>query len=313
MPIALVMTVYPGFQVQLEQDLEPHKSVMLFFDKRVNEKSLRKATDNSNVHFKQMAGIQEHVHKVTQDFIKTVQEFSVDALASVNSMLDDFRDKVRCEIMARPSIIASAKRARLMRWLGFGALLSAVLLGCVIIPQIHAPQQMKLPVYAVAGVLLLIPWLIALKATEKDLVRLAEKELVDMQCFSVPTFVNTHTGNLTITSIDTNGTFWNKENQTSFNRTGFQVARAAQTFGGNAAGLEVAAVLGVVNYTLSYFSKPKAKEVYQDLLERHEPKFPNRSIIQVIHLSGIRSPSKLRQRNMLARYPNDFRLTEGEF
>jgi hypothetical protein len=35
-----------NIQAQLQQDLQPDKSVMLFFDKRVNEKELRKATKN---------------------------------------------------------------------------------------------------------------------------------------------------------------------------------------------------------------------------------------------------------------------------
>lgn len=48
------------------------------------------------------------------------------------------------------------------------------------------------------------------------------------------------------------------------------MARAAYNLGGAGAGLEVAAVLSVVNYTLSYFSKPKAKEVYQEILQQTE-------------------------------------------
>ncbi len=260
---------------QLYQDLEPDKAVMLFFDKRVSEKTLKKATTNSNVHFKQMAKVEQHVGSLTKDFIEAVQNLSVESLRSVNGMLEDFRDKVRAEIMARPAVIAAAKRKRFWRWMIADIVIAGCLSASALVPQVHATTLMKEVLFGLAGLLLLIPWAIATKPSNHDLERLAEKELKDMQCFEVPTFINPSTGNLTARGIDTSGTFWNKDRQTSFNRTGGQVARAAYNLGGAGAGLEVAAVLSVVNYTLSYFSKPKAKDVYQEILGQTEQEISN--------------------------------------
>jgi len=101
------------------------------------------------------------------------------------------------------------------------------------------------------------------KPSESDLSRLAENELKALQCFSVPTFVNPHTGQLTISGINTQGSLWNKERQTSFNQTANSISKSVYYLGDKAAGLEVAAVFAVVNYTIAWFSKPKAKDVFR--------------------------------------------------
>jgi hypothetical protein len=152
-----------------------------------------------------MGRIEQEVEERVKAFTASVQDLSVEALRTINHLLDDFRGRVRSEIMGRPDVIQAARGVRLVRWLAACATLSAILLAGALLPHTHAPEWAKYSAYGLTAALLVFPFLVSRKPSESDLSRLAENELKALQCFSVPTFVNPHTGQLTISGINTQG------------------------------------------------------------------------------------------------------------
>jgi hypothetical protein len=261
--------------------------VLLFFDKRADQKLIDKSVRNSGKYFEELKGIAKDVDNRVKQFTEAVQNISVEYLKNINNMLADFRNRVKEEITTREEIINAAKKRRLIRWVMSSILTIAILGGSLFLPHIHFQKQYIITISIISTLLLVFSFIISRKPTQKDLNFLAEKEIAALQCFSVPEFLQAQFGAASIRGVSAANAFDLNNNQ-QFQQTGKALVNATRMGLGNAAGLEVAVVLTAISSAISFLNRPKAKDVYQEIYKQANSIIENNKQEALISFSKMR-------------------------